>query len=130
MNKFPQNFFLCGIIGWCTEILFTSLQSIRNRDLRLLGVTSLWMFPIYGLASLLVIPYKFVKNYSFAVRGTVYTFFIFLGEFFSGQLLTKIHACPWNYEHSPLNIKKVIRLDYAPLWFLFGLFLEKILKQR
>ena len=129
MKKIPQNFLLCGIIGWCTEIIFTSLQSIKNHDLRLLGVTSLWMFPIYGLASFLVIPYKYIKKYSFVVRGMVYTFLIFLGEFFSGSLLTKIHACPWNYEHSPLNIKKVIRLDYAPLWFLFGLFLEKIFKK-
>ena len=129
MKNFSKNFLLCGIIGWCTEIIFTSLQSIRNHDLRLLGVTSLWMFPIYGLASLLVIPYRFVKNFSFPSRGTVYTFFIFFGEFFSGRLLTKIHACPWNYEHSPLNVKNVIRLDYAPLWFLFGLFLEKILKR-
>jgi len=129
MKNFPKNFFLCGIIGWCTEIIFTSFKSIRDRDLRLLGVTSLWMFPIYGLASLLTIPYKFIKKYSFIVRGCVYTIFIFLGEFFSGRLLSKIHACPWNYENSPLNIKKVIRLDYAPLWFLFGLFLEKILKR-
>ena len=65
MKNFSKNFLLCGIIGWCTEIIFTSLQSIRNHDLRLLGVTSLWMFPIYGLASLLVIPYRFVKNFSF-----------------------------------------------------------------
>ena len=129
MKKIPRNFFLCGIIGWCTEIIFTSLNSLRNHDHRLLGVTSLWMFPIYGLSSFLIIPYKFIKKYSFIVRGTVYTICIFLGEFFSGQLLSKIHACPWNYEKARLNIKKVIRLDYAPLWFLFGLFLEKILKR-
>ena len=129
MKNLSKNFFLCGIVGWCTEIIFTSLQSIRKHDYRLLGVTSLWMFPIYGLASLLVIPYKFIQKYSFLIRGAVYTFFIFLGEFLSGRLLTKFHACPWNYENYPLNIKKVIRLDYAPLWFLFGLFLEKILKR-
>ena len=129
MKKFLSDFFLCGIIGWCTEIIFTSLHSLKKRDFRLIGVTSLWMFPIYGLGSLLVIPYKFIKKYSFFIRGSVYTLCIFLGEFFSGQLLTKLHACPWNYEHSPLNIKKVVRLDYAPLWFFFGLFLEKILKR-
>ena len=63
MKQFPKNFFLCGIIGWGTEIIFTSFQSIRNHDRRLLGITSLWMFPIYGLTSLLVIPYKFIKKY-------------------------------------------------------------------
>ena len=130
MKKFLSDFFRCGIIGWCTEIIFTSLHSLKNKDFRLMGVTSLWMFPIYGLASLLVIPYKFIEKYSFFVRGTVYTLFIFLGEFFSGQLLTKIHVCPWNYEHSRLNIKKVIRLDYAPLWFIFGLFLEKFINRK
>ena len=87
------------------------------------------MFPIYGMGSLLIIPHKLLKKYSFMIRGSVYAVCIFLGEFFSGQLLTKFHACPWNYEDSPLNIKKVIRLDYAPLWFLFGLFLEKFLKR-
>lgn len=129
MKKFLSNYFLCGIIGWCTEIIFTSLHSLRNRDFRLMGVTSLWMFPIYGLASLLIIPYKLFQKSSAFVRGTVYTICIFLGEFFSGQLLTRYHICPWNYEKARLNIKKVIRLDYAPLWFFFGLFLEKILKR-
>lgn len=129
MKRFTHNFLLCGIIGWCTEIVFTALQSLRRRDFRLLGITSLWMFPIYGLGSLLLLPYKLIKNCSLFIRGTVYTLCIFLGEFFSGQLLSKIHACPWNYEKSRLNVKKVIRLDYAPLWFLFGLLLEKILKR-
>lgn len=129
MKKFAHNFLLCGTIGWCTEIIFTSLQSLRDRDLRLRGVTSLWMFPIYGLCSLLILPYKLLKNFSFFIRGTVYTICIFVGEFFSGRLLSRIHACPWNYERARLNVKKVIRLDYAPLWFCFGLFLEKILKR-
>ena len=128
MKKFFSNFFLCGIIGWCTEIIFTSLHSLRNHDYRLMGITSLWMFPIYGFGSLLVIPYRFLRKSSFVVRGTIYAICIFLGEFFSGQLLTKFQICPWNYENSRFHIKKVIRLDYAPLWFLFGLFLEKILK--
>lgn len=130
MRKLLSNFFRCGIVGWCTEIIFTSLHSLYHHDYRLIGVTSLWMFPIYGLGSLLVIPYKFLKKYSFIVRGTIYTICIFLGEFFSGQLLTKFQICPWNYEKAKFNIKKVIRLDYAPLWFLFGLFLEKFLSQK
>ena len=129
MKKITHNFLLCGVIGWCTEIIFTSLQSLRNGDLRFLGFTSLWMFPIYGLCALLIFPYKLFKNCSLFIRGTVYTICIFLGEFFSGQLLSRIHACPWNYEQSRLNIKKIIRLDYAPLWFCFGLFIEKVLKR-
>ena len=129
MKKGIQNFFLCGIIGWSAEILFTSLQSLKKHDLRLQGITSLWMFPIYGCGFLLIIPYKLFKQCSFLIRGFVYMCCIFTGEYISGRLLTKINACPWNYEHCNFHIRKVIRLDYAPLWFLLGLFFEKVLKR-
>lgn len=130
MKKFISDFFLCGVIGWCTEIIFTSLHSLYHRDFRLMGFTSLWMFPIYGFGSLLMIPYKLLKKYSAVIRGLAYTICIFLGEFISGNLLGKYHICPWNYEKAKFNIKQVIRLDYAPLWFCFGLFLEKILNRK
>lgn len=48
-----QNFLKCGTVGWCLEILFTSVDSILSRDWRLMGRTSLLMFPIYGLGALL-----------------------------------------------------------------------------
>lgn len=126
MKKLFQNFFYCGIIGWCVEILFTAFQSFRRRDWRLMGVTSVWMFPIYGLGCLLILPYQLLKKCSVWTRGITYMLCIFTGEYLSGRILTKFHACPWNYEKSPLNIQKVIRLDYAPGWFLLGLFLEKV----
>lgn len=126
MKKFFENFLLCGALGWCVEIIFTALQSLRRRDFRLQGITSLWMFPIYGCGAFLIFPYKIFKYCSFFIRGLVYTIFIFWGEYLSGHLLSKINACPWDYERCPFHIKKLIRLDYAPLWFIFGLFLEKI----
>ena len=51
-KTFGRSFLLCGLCGWCMEILFTALHSLRRRDLRLTGNTSLWMFPIYGPACL------------------------------------------------------------------------------
>ena len=126
MKKLFQNFLLCGTIGWCVEILFTALQSLRRRDFRLLGTTSLWMFPIYGCGFLLIIPFKIFQHCSFLIRGIIYSLCIFAGEYLSGNFLSKINACPWNYEKCRLHIHKIIRLDYAPLWFLLGLFLEKI----
>ena len=54
--------------------------------------------------------------------------FIFIGEFFTGSLLRKMDACPWDYSDAPLNIRGLIRLDYAPLWFGAGLLFEKILR--
>ena len=46
-----RNFFICGLTGWCMEILFTSAGSLLKRDGRLIGQTSVWMFPIYGTVS-------------------------------------------------------------------------------
>lgn len=125
MKKLLHNFLSCGLIGWCAEIIYTSLQSFRHHDLRLLGTTSLWMFPIYGCGFLLIIPYKIFQKTSLFFRGLIYMFCIFSGEYFSGYFLTKYNACPWNYENCKLHIKKLIRLDYAPFWFLLGLFMEK-----
>lgn len=36
---------------------------------------------------------------------------------------------PWDYSHARLNVKGVIRLDYAPVWFLTGLLYEKLLNK-
>lgn len=46
-----RNFLICGLTGWCMEILFTSAGSLAKHDGRLIGQTSLWMFPIYGMAA-------------------------------------------------------------------------------
>ena len=124
-----KNFFTCGIVGWCLEILFTAWHAFQKRDYKLKGNTSLWMFPIYGLATLLA-PLSIALNKKpVFLRGCVYTFFIFLTEFITGKLLKKHDLCPWNYETSKYNIQGVIRLDYAPLWFAMGLLYEFILKK-
>ena len=46
-------FIHCGILGWCFEILYTSLRMLQRRNYRLQGNTSIWMFPIYGCAAFL-----------------------------------------------------------------------------
>ena len=43
-------FILCGLTGWCMEILWTGLHSILSGELTMTGKTSLLMFPIYGSA--------------------------------------------------------------------------------
>ena len=44
-----RNFLICGLTGWCMEILFTSAGSLARHDGRLIGQTSLWMFPTVWL---------------------------------------------------------------------------------
>lgn len=125
--KFIKNFLKCGLIGWCMEILFTAAGALRRRDYTLKGTTSLWMFPIYGCASFLAPLYRLLHSKAIWVRGLIYTCLIFITEFVSGTYLRKKELCPWNYSRSKWNIGKVIRLDYAPLWFLAGLFFEQTL---
>ena len=87
------------------------------------------MFPIYGMAALLAPLSAALNKKPVLFRGCVYTFFIFLTEFITGKLLKKHDLCPWNYENSKYNIAGVIRLDYAPLWFVTGLLYEFILRR-
>lgn len=123
-----RNFFICGLTGWCLEILFTAMGSIHKKDFRMIGQTSIWMFPIYGTAAIIKPVYRHIKKFPVFIRGMIYSAGIFCFEYASGSLLKKHHLCPWDYSHAPANINGVIRLDYAPVWMAAGLIFERILK--
>ncbi len=125
--KFIYNFFRCGIIGWCMEIIFTSINSLRRRDLKLKGNTSIWMFPIYGCAAFLTPVCRLLRHFSVWVRGLTYMSLIFSAEYLTGHLLRKRGLCPWDYGRCRYHINRLIRLDYAPYWFGAGLMFEKVL---
>lgn len=124
---FGRNFLVCGLTGWCMEILFTSAGSLLKKDARLIGQTSIWMFPIYGMAVLIRPVYRLIKNLPTLLRGTIYSLGIFFFEYLSGSLLKKHHMCPWDYSGAAANINGLIRLDYAPFWMAAGLIFERIL---
>lgn len=128
--KIVTSFLRCGLAGWCFEILFTSLGSLRNRDFTLKGKTSVWMFPIYGSAAFLAPLFKLFRKKSLLKRGLTYMSLIFSAEYISGKLLQKKELCPWDYGRAKWNLGRVIRLDYAPLWFMVGLFFEQLTKPR
>lgn len=122
-----RNFILCGSLGWCMEVLWTGLHALLRGEPTMMGKTSLLMFPIYGCASAIVPVYRKIRHLPTFFRGLLYTGGIFLTEFTSGSILKYFHMCPWDYSHTPLQYKGIIRLDYAPVWFAAGLFFEKIL---
>ena len=129
MKKFIHNYIHCGLLGCFLEMIFTAFHAFRKRDLRLHCTTSVWMFPIYGLAALLAPFARLMRGHNFIFRGLVYTGMIFTGEFLTGLWLMKRDLCPWNYERSRWNLAKVIRLDYAPCWFTAGLLFERLLME-
>jgi uncharacterized membrane protein len=127
-KSITTNFLLCGFSGWCMECFWTGLHSIlKHTDRRLSCNTSIWMFPIYGMAAFISPISKLIKDKNTIIRGGVYTLCIFITEYGTGNILKKHQACPWDYSKAKLNYKGIIRLDYAPVWFLVGLFYEKIL---
>ena len=128
-KNFQCNFVKCGIIGWCMEVIFTSAVCFRKKDYKLVGHTSIWMFPIYGMASIIKPLSNKLKahNIKKVQRGIIYTVGIYATEFLSGYALKRNGKCPWDYSKSKYNFKGVIRLDYAPIWFIVGLIYEKIL---
>ena len=122
-----KNFMIFGVLGWCAEILWTGFCSFLMGDASLTAKTYLWMFPIYGMASVLSPLCHAMKGKNVLLRGSVYTACIFLTEFGTGSLLKKKECCPWDYSDAKSNYKGLVRFDYAPLWFLVGLLYEKIL---
>lgn len=127
LANFPKNFLKCGLTGWCMEILFTAMDALRRRDMTLKGNTSLWMFPIYGSAALFAPLARLLRTKSAWVRGFTYMSLLFCGEYLSGCLLSRHKFCPWDYGHSRWNVRRIIRLDFAPCWFLAGLLFEQLL---
>lgn len=122
-----RSFILCGLMGWCIEVAFTSFNAFRKKDKKLIGQTSAWMFPIYGMACAIKYIYPKIKHWSTFSRAFFYGISIMTGEFLSGSLLTRFDVCPWNYKGCKFAIKGLIRLDFLPLWMLAGMFYEKLL---
>ena len=110
-----KKFMLCGLTGWCMEILFTSFEAFLHGDARLLGRTSVWMFPIYGMASFISPVYKKIKYWPVFFRSVFYAAAIMAGEFLSGSVLRFFAVCPWDYSGTPYNINGIVRLDYFPV---------------
>ncbi|MBE5921438.1 MAG: hypothetical protein E7269_01595 [Lachnospiraceae bacterium] len=125
-----MDFIKCGMLGWCAEVLWTGMGSVKKKDAKCTGNTSLLMFPIYGMACLLKPIGKGIKEQPVVVRGAVYTLCIFAMEYISGSILKKHNMCPWDYSDSKYNINGLVRLDYAPCWFSLGLIFERLLKTK
>lgn len=140
IKRIPVDFLKCGVAGWCLEVIFTSLESVANHDWRLMGRTSLLMFPIYGCGAFLAPIGRWVDRWigesplnlrDKTIRhGLLYMVLIFAGEYISGAFLKARGICPWDYTGRQTNIGGLIRLDFAPLWFGTGLLFEQITKKR
>jgi uncharacterized membrane protein len=122
-----RHFFIYGFAGWCVEAFWTGLGSLLKGDPRLRSTTYLWMFPIYGAAVFMEPIHNAMRAWPWFYRGLVYTVLIFVAEASSGLLVKGLTGVvPWDYTGTPLAVAGVIRLDYAPAWFVAGLLFERL----
>lgn len=153
-SGFWSSFCRCGIAGWCMEVMFTSVDSIMAGDWRLMGRTSLLMFPIYGMGALLLPINCLIDQWIAGIpgqergrkspireglrsqaailvrHGLIDMVLIFTAEYISGLWLTGLGICPWDYSMCLDHVRGVIRLRFAPLWFGAGLLLEWLTERR
>ena len=118
-----------GMFGLTVEIIFTSLvESIKKRNINLIGHTSIWMFPIYSFG--LTYGFDFVKeiialNY---LRYLSYPFWIWGVELLIGYPISKIGIRIWDYKNlsDSKHWKGIISYVHFPVWILFGILVELV----
>jgi hypothetical protein len=122
--------YLLASVGVGLEVAFTALASLRKGDRRLTGHSYLWMFPLYGLTyPLLAWSWPVIGDLPLLARGLCYVPMFFAVEYASGWLLRRlIGECPWEagYRAARWSVHGLVRLDYAPAWFVVGLLFERL----
>jgi len=121
-----KKYLLYGLLGICLEIFWTGFESLLHSDYTMEGTTYIWMFFIYGLAVFLEPVHDKIREYNTIVRGLIYMFLIYSGEFITGFALQKlIGKCPWYYADNG-SIYGIITLYFIPVWFSLGLIFERV----
>jgi uncharacterized membrane protein len=122
-------FLIYGVIGWCMEIMWTGFHSLKNKDYKMTATTSIWMFFIYGMVVFFEPVCDVLAGLPILIRGGIYVLCIFGIEYLTGGFLKRLGTCPWDYTGSKYSINGLIRLDYAPAWFLAGIIFEAVYRQ-
>lgn len=118
---------LFAFLGLLIEVFFSGTGRISRGDWNMIGHTSPWMMPVYGLLGLLIAPVSGAlkrQQISLIPRALLYMVLIFIVEYLFGALFDLAGLEIWNYSKRPLNFQGYITLTYAPFWFFLGLWLE------
>lgn len=125
--------YIYALHGYATEIIFTACyEFVFSLNWKLMGNTSIWIMPIYGISGLVCEQIHMVcakKNMPLYLRGFVYLLWTYLWEFSSGFILQQFDLCPWDYTHYDWDVMGLITLEYAPLWYLLSLFIDRYILQ-
>lgn len=127
-NNDMKRILIYGAFGLLVEIAWTGTCSMLAGDVSLTATTYLWMLPIYGVTALLLERvHDEIRAVPIWVRGSIWMMLIFSFEYGYGYLLrSQLGVCPWDYTGASFAVDGLIRLDYAPAWFVLGLLFEHL----
>jgi hypothetical protein len=119
------------VLGVAAEVAFTAARDgVLVRSWKLEGHSYLWMFPIYSLSALLFEPaHEVVRSRAWWQRAVVYAAGIMGVEYVAGNALRRgVGLVPWDYSGRGRFVLPggATRLDYAPVWAVAGLALERV----
>jgi uncharacterized membrane protein len=124
MKVYPVLFIVFGVAGIAVEILFRGLFS---GTMALMGTTSIWMFPIYGVCGVTLgmfnqIPWirAHCNVFGQSVLGSLVVTCV---ELVSGLLLNVLFGFGiWDYSMYPANVFGQVCLLFSVAWFLISPF--------
>ena len=118
-----RRFALYGMVGWAIEVVATGTWSLlRHRQSAATAQTYLWMHPVYGVGGLVLERIeRLTASWPRTAQGLAFLPAIYAIEAASGALLRSVLGrCPWDYTGQGWHIDGLVRLDYAPAWWLVG----------
>src|SRR5688572_2372902 len=121
-------FIIYGLLGIFAEVLVSAILHKwegKERNWSLRGQSYLWSFPLYGLIAPAFEPlHDALRPWPWVIRGLIYCAGFWTVEYAAGRFLRYgLGACPWSYANCRYNLHGLIRWDFFPLWFGFGLVL-------
>ena len=118
-----------GSFGIIVEVCFTALRKlVTNRELSLVGHTSVWMFPVYGFGLSYGFDLILFLIEDSVIRYLTYPLWIWAVELAIGIPATKKGIRIWDYGYLPkyLHWRRIISFAHYPLWVGFGILVELI----
>ena len=116
-----------GMFGLCCEIIFTAMVNLFSKKrYNLIGHTSIWMFPIYGIGltyGFSLIQYIVSNDF---IRYLSYPLWIWLVEILIGYPASKAGVRIWDYRYlsDDKHWKGIISFVHFPIWIFFGFLVE------
>lgn len=97
---YELQYILFAVLGVGIEVIARAISiSLKHKNPRFTGTSTLTMFLIYGYVSFIVLfVMKYLLNVSIWIKGIIYMILIMAWEYISGWITRKLTGvAPWDY---------------------------------